>query len=268
MTLVIAFDEKSRLWVLQDRHLDVRAPAHRRGRAPSCLLGPVAHGRAGRGRDPAEHRMVGRVQRPRRRPRRAGRRRRHPLLDALTAGPLRRRDPRARMGAHRPRDRRRHTPDRLPRPPLSTEDRSALPRPRRRTGALGRTRQRRRARRGIVEWSEDDLAFAHEQIALYKEIRETVQHGALHRLQPPSASGLSAVQYVSPARTVVFAYRQSGHSNLPERRVRLRGLDPATRYRDEDSGAVHHGAVLLSQGITLDLPKGDHGSALVRLCRI
>ncbi|SDW43062.1 alpha-galactosidase [Amycolatopsis xylanica] len=120
----------------------------------------------------------------------------------------------------------------------------------------------------IVEWSEDDLAFAREQIALYKEIRETVQHGALHRLQPPSASGISAVQYVSPERTVVFAYRQSAHFNLPERRVRLRGLDPAARYRDPGSGAVHHGAVLLAHGIEIDLPKGDHGSAIVRLYRI
>ncbi|MFD4033286.1 GH36 C-terminal domain-containing protein [Streptomyces sp. NPDC058637] len=41
------------------------------------------------------------------------------------------------------------------------------------------------------------------------------------------------------------------------RPVRLRGLDPAARYRDARTGAVHHGAVLEDHGLALDLPPGD-----------
>ena len=43
--------------------------------------------------------------------------------------------------------------------------------------------------------------------------------------------------------------------------------DPAARYRDAATGAVHHGAVLLSHGLPLDLAPEDNASALVRLVR-
>ncbi|MEU6511911.1 GH36 C-terminal domain-containing protein [Streptomyces sp. NPDC046942] len=44
-------------------------------------------------------------------------------------------------------------------------------------------------------------------------------------------------------------------------------LDPSARYRDTATGAVHHGAVLLTHGLPLDLAADDHASALVHLVR-
>jgi alpha-galactosidase len=49
--------------------------------------------------------------------------------------------------------------------------------------------------------------------------------------------------------------------------LRLRGLDPVGRYRDAETGQVHHGAVLLGHGLTPSLPAGDYASALVHLVR-
>ncbi|MEV6824232.1 alpha-galactosidase [Amycolatopsis sp. NPDC051102] len=120
----------------------------------------------------------------------------------------------------------------------------------------------------IVSWPEDDLELARELVALYKDIRPVVQHGALYRLRPPVDDGVTAVQYVLAHRTVVFAYRQAAHFNAPARPLRLDGLDPAARYLDPASGRTHSGAVLLAHGFAVDLPAGDFASAVIRLDRI
>ena len=120
----------------------------------------------------------------------------------------------------------------------------------------------------IVGWPEDDLALARELIALAKDIRPVVQHGALYRLRPPVDDGVTALQYVHEDRAVVFAYRQAAHFNAPERPMRLEGLDPAERYLDLDAGTTHSGAVLLARGLALGLPTGDFASKVVRLERV
>ncbi len=107
-------------------------------------------------------------------------------------------------------------------------------------------------------WSAADLAEAADLVALYKSIRDTVQLGVLHRLA-------DAVQYTRDDEVVVVAWRVGAHYGTPPLPLRLVGLDPAARYADQDTGATHHGAVLLAHGLHPDLPHGEHASALVRL---
>ncbi|KZB88692.1 alpha-galactosidase [Amycolatopsis regifaucium] len=122
----------------------------------------------------------------------------------------------------------------------------------------------------IVKWPDEALAYAREQIALYKEIRPVVQHGRLYRLVPPSTDGVSALQYVAAdgGRAVVFVFRQAAHFHAPERPVRLDGLDSAGRYRDEDTGKVWHGAALQAHGLFPGLPAGDFASTVIRLTKL
>lgn len=47
----------------------------------------------------------------------------------------------------------------------------------------------------------------------------------------------------------MLAWRLSSRFGAPPVPLRLRGLDPDARYRDDDTGAVHHGAVLLAHGL-------------------
>ncbi|HET6502873.1 MAG TPA: alpha-galactosidase [Amycolatopsis sp.] len=115
----------------------------------------------------------------------------------------------------------------------------------------------------ISSWSEHELAQARELIALYKDIRPVVQHGKLYR--SPAAG---SVQYVTDARTVVFVFAPTGHFGQSRPPVRVAGLDPEGSYRDEDTGVVHSGAVLLDRGLEISLPVGDYASAIVRLRRI
>jgi alpha-galactosidase len=115
----------------------------------------------------------------------------------------------------------------------------------------------------ISAWNGDELAYARTQIALYKDIRPVVQHGKLYR--SPVAG---VVQYVTDTRTVVFIFVPTGHFGQSRPPVRLAGLDPEATYRDDDTGVVHDGAVLLAQGLPIELPARDYASAVVRLRRV
>ncbi|MGW7073004.1 alpha-galactosidase [Streptomyces sp. NPDC054855] len=105
----------------------------------------------------------------------------------------------------------------------------------------------------LSRWSETELAEARELVALYKDIRPVVQFGEQFRLH-------DGVQYRAGERVVVIAWGQ-------DRTLRLTGLSPTAAYVDDATGAVHHGAALLTHGLPLSLPKGDHTSTVVRLTR-
>jgi alpha-galactosidase len=116
----------------------------------------------------------------------------------------------------------------------------------------------------VTAWSDDELAYARTQIALYKDIRQVVQHGKLYR------HGRTVTQYVSADgdRAVVFVFAPTRHFGRSLSRIPLTGLDPSARYRDEDSGAEHSGAVLAAHGLPVELPVGDYASAVIRLRQV
>ena len=117
----------------------------------------------------------------------------------------------------------------------------------------------------LSAWTEDELKEAAELIATYKRIREAVQHGTAHRLR--GGGTLTAVEYAHEDQHVVLAWcpsRPYGHEPGP---LPLTAVRPGALYRDQDTGATYSGAVLLRSGLPLDLPPGDHASALVHLIR-
>ncbi|MFF8731321.1 alpha-galactosidase [Streptomyces sp. NPDC015171] len=118
----------------------------------------------------------------------------------------------------------------------------------------------------LTEWSARELAEARRWVELYKEIRPVVQHGELYRLRPP-AGGLSAVQYVRGAETVVLAWLQAQSFGEPAPALRLRGLDPTASYECRETGEVYRGAVLLHHGLRTGLT-GDLDATVIRLHRI
>jgi alpha-galactosidase len=120
----------------------------------------------------------------------------------------------------------------------------------------------------LLHWSDDELAEASELIALYKEIRPTVQNGVLYRLS--SADRLvTGVEYLARdgSEVVVLAWRPSTRFGLALPRLRLSGLDTSATYRDVDSGATYRGATLLAGGLPIELGDGDYVSDCVRLVR-
>jgi alpha-galactosidase len=109
-----------------------------------------------------------------------------------------------------------------------------------------------------------------ELVALYKTIRPLVQRGVQYRLGDPARDGLSAVQYLARdgGETAVAAYLPARRFGRADPAPALRALDPQARYRDVSTGRIHHGAVLLTRGLPLELPTGDLASTLVHLRRV
>ena len=121
----------------------------------------------------------------------------------------------------------------------------------------------------IRAWTAHERAEAAEWIALYQRLRGTIHHGTVHLIGGPRDSA-SAVQYSAPdgSHEVVLAWNGGtlgGPPLLPGRpdRLRLRGLDPAARYRDESTGATYSGAHLLHAGLPCAWTAGYDAEAVV-----
>ncbi|WP_260704754.1 alpha-galactosidase [Edaphobacter flagellatus] len=128
----------------------------------------------------------------------------------------------------------------------------------------------------LNKWTTDDMALATKLTAFYKDIRTTVQHGNLYRLQSPLKSESSHVEYVAQdgSQAVLFSYLRSQHFGMALPKVQLKGLEPKASYqvRALDAGkykgeAVVSGAVLMGEGINLGLA-GDYDSTAVVLERL
>lgn len=119
----------------------------------------------------------------------------------------------------------------------------------------------------ILEWTPAENTTAQHYVAEYKRIRATVQRGSLYRLlSPRDESARSATESVSAdgRQAVLFAFQRQGHEAEPYPTLRLRGLDPKTRYRyrlihgeaAEGTPIEASGAYWMNQGIDLKI-RGD-----------
>ena len=104
-------------------------------------------------------------------------------------------------------------------------------------------------------WTPAQRAEAAEWIAAYKRWRETLHQGEVHLIGGPDDASCG-VQYSAPdgSHEIVLAWNSgllAGLPLLPGRpdRLRLRGLDPAARYRTEGEEQVYSGAHLLHAGL-------------------
>jgi alpha-galactosidase len=114
----------------------------------------------------------------------------------------------------------------------------------------------------LLRWDADELTEARALLQRYKEIRPTVHNGSMYRLSTPDGY-VTGVEYVGDD-VVVLVWRPFTRYELPAPVLRLRGLDPGARYRDE-AGETHLGAALMARGLTVSLPAGDYASTCVRL---
>jgi alpha-galactosidase len=127
----------------------------------------------------------------------------------------------------------------------------------------------------LDKWTPDDFAVAKDMIAVYKQVRETVQHGSLYRLiSPQHNSEYSATESVSldKRQAVLFTFLHSSQKGYPFPRVYLRGLDPTRQYhlrfihsaKALDAPEVASGSYWMNHGISV-LLRGDFQAAAVVL---
>lgn len=116
------------------------------------------------------------------------------------------------------------------------------------------------------KWSPAERTLFAREAAMHRRVRGLFRDGAMHALLGrPTGRGWDAFQFQAGSRGVVFAFRNS--SSEPEVSLRLRGLEPAGRYRvtDHDGGRTRTltGARLVGDGIAVRLPSG--GSAVLEI---
>ncbi|WP_100445552.1 alpha-galactosidase [Glycomyces xiaoerkulensis] len=117
----------------------------------------------------------------------------------------------------------------------------------------------------LLKWTEAESRRGAELVADYKRIRGTVQLG---RRSPIRAGEIRGAQYGRGDETVVLAWRRSRRLGYRDPLVKLAGLESDARYRDERTGRIHHGAVLATHGLDLDLQPWDYASTMVELVRM
>jgi alpha-galactosidase len=130
------------------------------------------------------------------------------------------------------------------------------------TGALG-------VGANLLTWSDEQMEEARQAISLYKEIRETVQHGHLYRLRSPRDSQLAAIQYLhrNGSEVVVFAFLHRSIFGSIRAMLRLQGLRSEARYQIEGEVETLSGAALMGRGLPISLC-GDYISRLIRIRRV
>ena len=126
----------------------------------------------------------------------------------------------------------------------------------------------------LNKWSAEDFGLATRMVSLYKDIRNTVQTGALYRLSSPDTNDVTANEYVSAdgRQAVLFAFRVGQHFNTPAPALHLDGLDERGVYRVRSiDGKLKDtevsGAYLRNVGLELRL-RGDFDSTAVVIERV
>ncbi|HEY8998347.1 MAG TPA: alpha-galactosidase [Edaphobacter sp.] len=128
----------------------------------------------------------------------------------------------------------------------------------------------------LKNWKDEDFATASKMIEAYKEIRETVQRGALYRLMEPEKGEASVTESVARdgKQVVLFAFLHSSSRNYPFPTVRMRGLDETATYTlkqiagkaVEGTPTSATGGYWMHHGLDVQL-KGDFQAAAFVLTR-
>jgi len=112
----------------------------------------------------------------------------------------------------------------------------------------------------ILKWNQALKKRAFENIALYKEVRETIAEADVYHLTPPpthrNPTGWMAIEYMSPTNhdSVLMAYRLG--RSATETTFHLRGLDEQAIYEVSQDGEVLMrtlGSKLTNDGLQVQL---------------
>ena len=121
-----------------------------------------------------------------------------------------------------------------------------------------------------LKMTEEEKEWAKKQAADYHKYYDLTHYGDLYRLTDPAADPFFCDwEMVSRDKGEVLFTRvvMRKPENYYQMR-RLRGLDPEKMYRDEESGRVYSGALLMAAGLDLSQPwpgQEDGSSVTVHL---
>lgn len=108
----------------------------------------------------------------------------------------------------------------------------------------------------LLKYSKEELEIHRKYIALYKEIRESVQFGRFYRLANFEEDKIFATQYVRDNSSVIFLCRDvNTFFNDKFYRIKFDGLDEFARYtiKIDDKKETFGGAYLMNVGLEFEM---------------
>ena len=122
----------------------------------------------------------------------------------------------------------------------------------------------------LSKLSPEDLETAKALVREVKAIRQTVQQGTFTRLLSPFEGNCTAWQFMSADReqAVLCAYKRLAEPDAALQRFTLRDLEEEALYRDQESGAVYPGGVLMHAGLPVKFDRGDYQSRVIRFEKV
>ncbi|MFB9768732.1 alpha-galactosidase [Lactiplantibacillus modestisalitolerans] len=112
----------------------------------------------------------------------------------------------------------------------------------------------------LTQMTDAEKAAVKNQVAFYKQIRQTVQYGTFIRLV--RTANRYAWLFVNEAQTdvVVFSFKILSEAQPEFKLLKLAGLDPDRVYQNVETGAVIGGDELVNTGFYEDLVAKDFSS--------
>jgi alpha-galactosidase len=120
----------------------------------------------------------------------------------------------------------------------------------------------------LAQWTQQEREEARGFIALYKQVRSTIQNGLLYRLKSPRAGTFAASQYVAQdgGEVVLLVWGHSRQFGETQVTLPLCGLQKDVSYVEVGAGIRYSGSYLAHEGLRVKLT-GDYDSCLIHLAR-
>lgn len=117
----------------------------------------------------------------------------------------------------------------------------------------------------ITKLPEEERKLIPEQTAMYHKYHELIREGEYYRIlsyRENHRSDCWAVASEDKNEVLVTCVQVLAQANMPSRKVRLRGFDPAKKYRLEGTDEVYSGEMLMNAGFRMKDFWGDFVSRL------
>lgn len=120
----------------------------------------------------------------------------------------------------------------------------------------------------LTKITQEEKDMMRRQIQQFKELHGVITYGDQYRLVDPfQDADMAAWMFVSEDKTeaLVQVVQMRTDPNPPLRRIRLQGLDPSKRYREQDSGRILSGQAWMNAGINIPEMYGDGVACIFHL---
>ena len=116
----------------------------------------------------------------------------------------------------------------------------------------------------------EEKAEIREQIREYHRYAPLIQNGRYFRLSNPFEEETGAWAFVSEdqSEALLNVVMLEIHGNMTVTYVKLQGLTPEARYREETSGTTYSAAALMETGLPMPLSMGEYQAHQLHLTRI